>query len=386
MEIAARPRPAAAVSVSVLQGGAAAVPEAEWDRLARRGFHRHHWFVAAEAEAYLRPCHVAMHRAGELAAVFPAYLESAALHGDLHDRWFGPARHLSAALGLTLRPTLTVTPPFASGSAPLAPADSVTPQLLHAVFDRMEDSAATLGAEAIIWPYLTPDEQWILHVGSERGYQRVFVGSTAALEVEWGSFEEYLASRSKNVRRTIRQELKRLDEAGIRLEARQEFADLADTVDALYRQAYRRRNTHAPQLPPRWFAGLAERPHPSCWVQLAWKRADLVGVSVMLEGGGVVDGGFAGFATWDKAGPPYFADLIYEPLRRACGAGVRRIELGPGALYPKRLRGAVLRPRFAIVLGRTRRAKAILRGLGPLFSWRNSAKERRALAAVTPQS
>ena len=77
----------------------ASVPRAQWDALARRGYHRHAWFVAAEA-CGAEPRHVGVFDGGRLVAVIPAYIERETLHGDLHARWYGPAHRIAASLGV----------------------------------------------------------------------------------------------------------------------------------------------------------------------------------------------------------------------------------------------------------------------------------------------
>jgi hypothetical protein len=66
-----------------LIGGARDTARKQWDALARRGTHRHAWFVAAEA-CGAEPRHVGVFKGGKLVAVIPAYVEHETLHGDLH--------------------------------------------------------------------------------------------------------------------------------------------------------------------------------------------------------------------------------------------------------------------------------------------------------------
>ena len=93
---------------------AGTLAEAEWNRLARRGFHLHRWHRIAEACGWV-PRHLVVRDDDAGVTVVPAWLaRQPALH-DLHDRWMGPLRPLER-VGLALRPVLTVQSPFAQVS------------------------------------------------------------------------------------------------------------------------------------------------------------------------------------------------------------------------------------------------------------------------------
>jgi hypothetical protein len=95
-----------------------------------------------------------------------------------------------------------------------------------------------------------------------------------------------------------------------------------------------------------------------------------------------MDGTLAAYDPEFLGGAVYHNDLVYQPLRMACATGVRAIDLGPTALYPKVLRGARLRRRRTLALGMSAPVHAALRALGPLVGHRTEWKERRALALL----
>ena len=68
---------------------------------------------------------------------------------------------------------------------------------------------------------------------------------------------------------------------------------------------------------------------------------------------------------------------------RAIESGIRRIHLGPSALYPKVVRGARLQSRLTLVRGITPAARAALGVLAPVTDMRNRAKQRRLLGTLT---
>jgi predicted N-acyltransferase len=369
--------PAPGFQVTRLGGAATAYAEA-WNRLARRGHHLHRWFVAAEAGPF-QPRHLEVKDALGLRAIIPAYLERGGLHGDLHDRWLGPARGPLAALGVRLRPSIAAVLPLGTASEPLGDVAALPDETIHAVFNALEEQARVDGARAVVWPFVTADQAALLRVAEQRGYARAFAGSTARIRVEWNGFDEYVASRSRNVRRTIRHELRRLREAGIDLRAGHDFRSAAPAAGSLYRDGFKRRNGYPPSLEVDFFARVAEQADESLWAQTAWQGDALIGASLNMVAGGRVDGGMAGFAPSAVESAVFAADLVYEPVRIACERGYRTIELGPTALQAKLLRGAVLVPRYTIVRGTNRTFHSALLPLAAVVDAWTRRKERRAL-------
>lgn len=361
--------------------GAAAVPAERWDSLARRGFHRHGWMAGAERCGWT-PRHVGVTDADGLTAMFPAWLVGDDTAHDLHDRWLGPLSGIAAGTALALRPILSVQSPFAQTSEPMAAPAALPDAVLHRVFASLEAAAAAGGARAVAWPFVDISRTDLIAVARARGYAVTYSGATARLRVPWTSLDDYIASRSKSVRRTVRADLRALDDAGLRTAALGNFRHDAAAMDALYRDAFRRRNGCAAPGPSGLFDHLASSAYPACVAQLTWDGRRLVGMSLNIWTRHLLDGTFAAFTAAHGGGPAYYNDLCYEPLRLACREGISGIDLGASALYAKVLRGAVLHRRVALVRGTSPLAHRALTALGTLVAARVAAKERRALGAL----
>jgi predicted N-acyltransferase len=369
---------AARVDVRMLQG-ASDIEAAAWNRLAHRGFHLHNWFVSAERCGWT-PRHVAVTQAGALLGVVPAYLTGRDTLHDLHDRWLGP---LSALLGAmwSIRPVVSVQAPYAIMSQPLGDVAPSGP-LLQQVFDLLEARAEDDGAKAVVWPAVDPAAEQVLRVAQERGYTSVYAGVTARINVEWDSFDEYLASRSKNVRRTINADLRSIQSAGLHTEFVSDFRHAVPAIDALYRDAFRRRNHRDAPVHPNIFAELSRNPSSGIRAQLTWNASRLVGSSLNVMTREVLEGTFSAFSAEHRNGPAYYNDLCYEPIRVACRERIAAIDLGATALYTKVLRGAVLRPRLTLIKGTTEATHRVLTLLGQLVARRTQWKEKRALGPL----
>lgn len=368
-------------SVAVV-GSAAAVRPAEWDAIARRGFHLHRWFEVLEESGWT-PRHLGVRGPLGLRAIIPTYLVTGTeTWSDLHSRWLGPVAGIAPWVGLRLRPTLSVMAPMAMTSDPVGDAGALPDPVLEQVFDALEEQALRDRARAVVWPFLDAGLAGVRRVARRRGYREIYSGASAGLAVEWGSFEEYVGSRSKSVRRTVRADLKAVEAAGLRLTAVADFRDLTGAVDALYRAAYRRRNDRDARLAADFFRRLAATPSADVWAQLTWRGDRLVGASVNLSAGGTMDGTLTAFAPEARGGPAYYNDLVYEPIRIACRTGAHRLDLGATALYPKVLRGARLRRQVTLVRGTNPAMRTLLAGLGCVVDRRNHQKERRALGRL----
>ncbi len=366
--------------VDMLQG-AAELGEAEWNSLARRGFHLHSWFLAAERCGW-EARHVAVSGPSGVRAIVPAYLTGAKSLNNLHDRWLGPLSRFIPFAGVSLRPAISVQSPFALVPEPVGGPAELPPDLLHRVFETLEARAEADGAKAVAWAGVDQDQAALLDVARERGYAVLYAGASARLRVQWSSFEDYVASRSKSVRRTIRADLEGFRSAGLRTSQVNDFRAAAPAMTALYREGFRRRNGREAPVPTEFFEQLSRRPSPGIRAQLTWSGERLVGTSLNLSTRRLLEGTFGAFSPEHRAGPAYFNDLLYEPVRLACREGIEAIDLGATALYAKALRGAALRRRMILVRGTTPSRHRVLRAIGQLVARHTEYKERRALGPL----
>jgi predicted N-acyltransferase len=356
------------------------VPPAEWNRLVRRGFHLRSWFSVAERCGW-NSRHLAIEDATGRRAIVPVYLTNRTSLHDLHERWLGPLASVAAASGLGLRPSLTVQAPFALTSDLLHDGRPLSDAAVHRVFDALEEQAQADNARAIVWPFVDLASADILRVGRERGYAQFYAGATAQLRIRWESLDDYIASRSKSVRRSIRADLDGMRSAGLRLTGTTEFWKEAPAMEQLHRESITKRGRGGP-IDSLFFTLLAGEAMPRPVAQLTWQGDRLVGSSVNLPHADLLDGTLAALVPEMRGGPAYYNDLIYEPIRLACGQGIAAVDLGPTALYPKVLRGATLRRRMALVRGTSPAVHATLGALGAVVARRQERKEQRALGAL----
>jgi predicted N-acyltransferase len=369
------------VTAVAVAGAAARVSRDQWDALAGRGFSLHRWHAAAESSGW-RARHIVVRQGDSVRAIVPAYLLDGGSALDIHDRWLGPLGPAMAAVGLRLRPTISVGAPCSTTSEPLGDLDELPDSALVEVFAALEEQARQDGARAVVWPFVDEASTRLREIAGQRGYLDSYGGSTAKLAIEWPSFEDYVGSRSKSLRRTIRGELRSLAERGIRTSMTTDFRAYAGEMAALYRSTTGTHRGRTPAVPASLFEHLAQGPSDGVWGQLTFHQDRLVGSSISVAAGRVMEGTFAAFAPGFLAGPVYHNDLVYEPLRLAAALGLGWLDLGPTALYPKVLRGGRLSRRRTLALGLSSPVRAALRTVAPLVARRTEWKERQALESL----
>ena len=367
-----------------LIGSARHVARAQWDAIARRGYHRHAWFIMAEG-CGAEPRHVGVYRGGELAAVIPAFIERDTLHDDLHARWYGRARRVAAAVGASLRPSLAIGAPMSTGSEPLGSDGVLTESVLEEALELLETEAHSDRIKAIVWPFVDADAAAIREAAHERGYRESFANAEAVIDVDWSSPEEYISSRSKNVQRTLRNELAWVHDQGIRVSWETDLRPHAETFDAFYRASHLARNGRAATLAPNFFLELAKHRTKGVRVQCAWRGHTLLEMAVALDAGGALDLCVSAQSDETRNGLLHQHCLCYDPVRVSIADGLSRIHLGPTALYPKVLRGARLSTRMTLVRGLTPAARAAVRLLAPITNSRNRAKHKRLVRRINSE-
>ena len=365
----------------IVLGGADRLQAEEWNRLARRGFHLHQWFTGAERSGW-NPRHLAVQGGFGLKTIIPAYLVGPGTPHDLHHRWLGPLGNVAAYAGFHLQPVLSVQAPFAQVSQPLGNFSGLSNAILHEIFYALEQTAEWEGANAVAWPFVDTGCDRLIDVARDRGYAVLYAGATATLRVRWSSFEEYVATRSREVRHTIEADIASIGRAGLRTTATSDFECDASYMDRLYRDAFRGQNGRESPVAPHLFQQLGRRQTPGIWAHLTWHGDRLVGTSLNLSTPERLDGTFAAFTPEHHASGVFYNDLCYEPLRVAIREGVSSIDLGPTALHAKVLRGAVLQRRMILIRGTTPRRHRLLSVLGQLVARRTQQEERKALGTL----
>jgi len=271
---------------------------------------------------------------------------------------------------------------MSTGSDPLGSDGVLTEPVIDQALELLEGEARAERAKAIVWTFVDEGAAAIRETARLRGYLEGSANSEAVIDVEWSAPEEYIASRSKNVQRTLRNELAWVHDQGIRVSWESDLRPHAESFDTLYRASYAKRSGRAPNLAPDFFSELAGHRSKGVRAQCAWKGPKLLEMAIALDGGGALDLCLSAQSDETGNGLLHQHCLCYDPIRVAIEDSLTRIHLGPGGLYAKLVRGARLSSRVTLVQGLSAAASAALRVLAPITSARHRAKHRRLIERI----
>lgn len=181
------------------------------------------------------------------------------------------------------------------------------------------------------------------------GRSSLVVGQFATLPVPGATPEQYLAMLRRGPRWTVRQEWRALDERGLR-GTPVAAADLVEEAVGLVANVKRRHGV--PDHPSLIRLRLEDWAAEAFGERIAFtvrENGRLLAVCFACHHGNVLEINEIGLAEdTDTRHLVYVEALVYAPLRYAGQAGCTRIELGLDSSTPKRLRGAVCAPVWAV--------------------------------------
>ncbi|PPE72895.1 GNAT family N-acetyltransferase [Solimonas fluminis] len=339
-------------------GRIAEVPAPAWDALFPPDypFTRHAFLSALErhrcvgGDSGWEPCHLlAEADDGSLAGAAPLYLKQHSYGEFVFDFGWAEASH---RIGRRYYPKLLCAIPFTPATGPRLGArdagarTALAAQLtamgrdttsLHALFVPEADQAPLREAGML-------ERQDIQFHWFNRGYPR---------------FEDFLAGLAGEKRKKIRQERRRVAEAGIRFEWRAGH-ELRDSewveVFALYANTYEERG-QAPYLSLPFLQDFGSAPDTPLRFAMAYDGSRLVAMAMTLQGGDTLYGRHWGSS--DRYHALHFETCYYQGIEYSIGQGLRRYDAGTQGEH-KLARGFVpVRTRSAHILADERLHKAV---------------------------
>ena len=304
------------------------VEPAQWDALARGNPTLAHAFLdslhrtgCAAAASGWAPCYPTLWEGERLVGAAPLYLKSHSFGEYVFDWGWAEAyeRH-----GLAYYPKLLCAVPFtpATGARLLA-ADArarerLAPALLdlaranpdvsslHVLFPDAEDAAALRGLGLL-------ERTGVQFHWRNAGYQ---------------SFEAFLGALSHDKRKKIRQERRRVADAGVRLRrltGREATGADWDFFTACYRRTYRAHHS-SPYLTRAFFGMLAERMPDALLLVIAESRDRPIAAALDLFGGGVLYGRYWG--SIEHVPGLHFEACYYQAMEFCIERGIALFEGG----------------------------------------------------------
>jgi hypothetical protein len=335
-----------------------ALDRGEWDQISQQcGLYLSYPFLLAIEESEATPCSYLLLRdaEGALVAGLPTYWWDGSPDPGLdHYEPFGSGARW--VLGRRARrqpwlPTLLVgsragySTEFAIHPDWSERRGSVVGRLLAGAAARAEtESSASLG---VMW--LTSAAAREAYPCLRRPEYLILAGPSCAIEIEWDSFDQYLAGLSHSRRRSALKERKRFHQSGLGIEVR----DLRSCLDELPRLATRLQAKYGHAATEDEIAAQLEAQarhlNSESRVLLCRRQGRPVAFSLFYRWGDRLYGRLAGFDYSATAGTDvYFNLAFYLPLQLALDENVKQLKLGMASWKAKAMRGASFDPSWTL--------------------------------------
>ncbi len=304
-----------------------AIPAAAWDRLHGGNPTLSHAFLdslhrsgCASPATGWSPRYLTLREGGELAGAVPLYAKTHSYGEYVFDWAWADAyeRH-----GLAYYPKLLAAVPFTPAAGPrlLARSDAVRVALAQALLDRARQEEAS--SLHVLFP--GPDDAGVL--------RRAGFLERTGVQFHWrnagyGTFEDFLAALSQEKRKKIRQERRKVAEAGVvlrRATGREASEADWDFFAACYRRTYREHRS-TPYLTREFFGMIAQRMPDNVLLVIAEREGAPIAAAMDLFSPEALYGRYWGAVQFVPG--LHFEACYYQAIEFAIERGIGLIEGG----------------------------------------------------------
>ncbi len=316
--------------------GASALEASDWNGLLLAQpeptpFMRHEFLAALEASGSAceatgwRPAFVTLWRSGRLEAACPLYIKRHS-YGEYVFDWAWARAYREH--GLAYFPKAVCAVPFTPVPGPRLLARN--PQARAALVRAVVQQCGDWGVSSLHLLFVSEDDRRACEAAGLMLRETVQFHWTNAQPTGHAGFEAFLATLSQDKRKKIRQERRKVAEAGVTFRVAEGPAITPQDWDFFYRcyaQTYREHG-NPPYLTPEFFARMA-RDMPEAWVLFIAERAGQpIAASLVAcdRQAGVAWGRYWG--ALERVDCLHFEACYYQPLQWCIEQGLHRFEGG----------------------------------------------------------
>ncbi|MDO4685740.1 MAG: GNAT family N-acetyltransferase [Corynebacterium sp.] len=226
--------------------------------------------------------------------------------------------------------------------------------VLNGLVDFLETTADQWGTDLRSVMHVPVEDVALVQVLQKRGYLGCVVTAQCEIPVPESGFEGYLSGLSGDRRRKVRKELTSFEHSGFVV--RRFGADALDDDAFAWRMAElqaKQLKRYGHSVPIARLRGIVEQAATSLrpWVRVvvAEREGKVEAFVLSYADGTTIYPKMAGWTEEARQAGCYFVLGYYEQIKQAGEAGLRVVNMGPEAFYPKVRRGAQLRPRMMFV-------------------------------------
>jgi predicted N-acyltransferase len=335
-----------------------ALERREWDEISQHcGLYLSYPFLLAIEQSEATPCSYLLLRdaEGRLVAGLPTYRWDGSRDPGLdHYEPFGSGARWVLGRRARRQPWL---PTLVVGSrAGYATEFAIHPDwserrvaVVQLLLARTAERAETTGSASLGVMWMTSTAAREAYPCLRRPEYLLMPGPNCAIEIEWGSFDQYLASLTHNRRRSAIRERERFQESGLEVE----LSDLRSCLDQLPKLAARLQAKYGHASTDEEIAAQLEAQarhlNAESRVLLCRRQGRLVAFSLFYRWRDRLYGRLAGFDYTATAGTDaYFNLAFYIPLQLALDEHVKQLKLGMASWKAKAMRGASFDPAWTL--------------------------------------
>jgi hypothetical protein len=338
-------------------GGVDDIDAADWRAVTQgRGFYSSpRWLALIEADSRYDVWYLVVRDADTVLAVLPVYLDAGVVQAGV-DAFYDPATVFGSVLPEPgrWRPAL-----LAGGRAGyetellLRPGLSapVRRHVLAALTTRLAKLGAAWGVDGIALMYLSAEDA--AELAPVTGARPMLTTVSAGIPLDGcATFDDYLARLSAHRRRRVRSEIRDFSSGGFTVRHTR-LSESVDRIAGLLAEHHGRYGlADTPALLGGHFAQHAEHLDDLSHVLLCSDGATTVGALLIYEWDHIWYARAVGFADGLRGQSSAFFNLVYYlPIRAAIECGARGYEVGPSTIGAKVKRGAMLSPKWSLLIG-----------------------------------
>jgi hypothetical protein len=303
--------------------------------IANNSFFTYEWFKTLETQNSFRtsPIYLTVYDEGKLVAFAPCFLDPL----DTYFHYSPQARHVSPflkkmvnfgrKLGFCQKNMLICYSPFSYRSEILIGKNFEKKHILSLLAEKIDTVCKKERALFSSFLFVSEFDELLIDNLQNFGYLKSPGVTNFYLDVRWSNFENYLESFNCERRKKIRREIRKCAENGVTIEE-PDFKDLPAYFSELTSNiALKYNKTARPSYYSSLFSKLNEHAKDKIKVFVAKKENDVVGFSLFLRQGDILNACSTGFEydALAKTDFTYYNLCYYAPIRWAIENGVKTI-------------------------------------------------------------
>ena len=311
----------------------------EWDSLSRSLFSSSNWFRVVEESKIIKtkPYYIRVYCNGELSAFASAFIQYDELYSNLSQGLLGTFNWLSP---FKLNPCLLCYSPMSWGRGIEIKNTykAYSAEIASLIIEEMRCICHANRVKQYGFANIQDKDFLLQEILLKQGFVSCFTSYNVYMDITWPDFESYRKSLSRNARKTVRKEIEKINEMGIKI-------SMSKTIDRheivpLIENTFLKYNSGENKLTDRFFYVLEKHLGDQIMVISATLNESIFSTCLCFVTENAIELYKSG-QDEDKSRENFvfFSTAVYEPIRYAISSGIERINIGVGTYKYKILRG-----------------------------------------------